>query len=100
MRSLLNRLIHIGDWLSAGLNAIFLGGCNQESTSGRSYREVVFEGNSKWRTSLKVIDWFFSPFEKDHCKNAYYKDLARAESYQTRHEHYMSKKVNSSSHLA
>lgn len=45
-----------------------------ESTSGRAYR-------NKWKLE-KIIDFFLG---KDHCKEAYFNDLERAEEYIKRH---------------
>ena len=49
-----------------------------ESTSGRSYRRGVIEGSRRWRWSMKVIDWLFSPWEQDHCRKAQEADIRRA----------------------
>lgn len=85
----LTRLVHFGDWLSAGVNSMFLLGCNQESVSGRCFRESVLEGKRGWQPARKAIDWIFSPFEADHCRKSYFKDYDRAAFYKHRHYQYM-----------
>lgn len=71
------RLIAIGDALSQLLNVALLPNFSDtnanESISGRAYR-------SGWTKTQKVIDWVFSPFEKQHCRKAYFNDLTRASS--------------------
>lgn len=70
------RLIKIGDALSQLANVTFLPKHREttanESISGRSYR-------MRWTRIEKIIDWFFYPWEKNHCKRAYEKDLERAQ---------------------
>lgn len=71
MNRILRQLIVIGDALSQLGNTIFFGGEANESISGRSFREP-------WPLARKVIDFIFRPFQKDHCKEAFLKDLHRA----------------------
>lgn len=71
MNRFLRQLLVVGDALSQMANAIFLGGEANESISGRSFREP-------WPRAKKIIDILFSPFQKDHCKEAFLKDLHRA----------------------
>jgi hypothetical protein len=71
-------LIRIGDWLSAGLNTLLLGGTPDESTSGRSWREGDLAGDPTWQRRRRRIDWLLSWYEADHCRRAYEADLARA----------------------
>jgi hypothetical protein len=70
-------LIRVGDWLSAGLNTLLLGGTPDESTSGRSWREGELEGNPVWQRRRQRIDWLIW-WEDDHCRRAYEADLQRA----------------------
>lgn len=62
-----NRLIRIGDALSQLANVILLNGHPNESLSGRAWRT-----QSRWRLVIDTLLWF----DKDHCKVAYYNDLA------------------------
>ena len=70
------RLIKIGDALSQLINVALLPRHHEttanESISGRSYR-------CGWKRAQRVIDWLFSPFEKDHCRASYDADLRRAQ---------------------
>lgn len=67
-----NYLIRAGDALSQLANVVLLNGdANEESISGRSHREG-------WKLAELVINWLFSPLEKDHCRLAYLADLERA----------------------
>lgn len=90
-KNVINRFIRAGDWLSAGINSFFFDGCTDESMSGRSYRMDAYENNRKWRRFRKVVDWVWVVVfrEDNHCRGAYYKDLARAEAYRERHYQYM-----------
>jgi hypothetical protein len=69
------RLIRLGDWLSAGLNVLAFDGDNDESTSGRAYRESL---QGRWLRRRRLIDALFSPWEREHCRKAYWADLDRA----------------------
>ena len=68
------RLIKIGDALSQLANVTFLPRHREttanESTSGRAHR-------CNWRVA-KLINWLFTPWEQDHCRRAYEKDIERA----------------------
>ncbi len=71
-----SRLYKIGDALSQLVNVALLP-MHQETTanesiSGRAYRRG-------WRRTEAVINWLFSPWEQDHCRNAYEADRLRAE---------------------
>lgn len=70
-----SRLVKIGDALSQLCNVAFLPNHRSttpnESISGRAYR-------MGWIRTQMVIDFIFSPFEKNHCKTAYLNDIARA----------------------
>lgn len=59
-----------------GLNTL-LGGEPDESTSGRSYREYIVEGNRAWRHAYRAINALFF-WQDNHCKAACEADLARA----------------------
>ena len=63
-------LIRVFDTLSQLLNVWLLNGDANESISGRSYREG-------WTVAVLVIDTLLF-FDRDHCRNAYLADLARA----------------------
>lgn len=70
------RFIKVGDAVSQLLNVLLLPRHKDtdanESISGRSYR-------CGWDRARKVIDFVFSPFEKDHCRKAFESDVLRAE---------------------
>lgn len=59
------------DAISQLLNVIIFDGDANSSISGDSYKY-----NIKWR--MKIIDFIFSPWQKDHCKGAYEKDVMLA----------------------
>jgi len=63
--------VRLVDSISQLLNVLLLDGDANESISGRSYRE-------SWK-SEKVINFVFF-WEPEHCKLAYYTDLARAKN--------------------
>lgn len=86
---MLTYLATLFDWLSCGVNAAVLLGRNDESVSGRSYRESVYELKRRWVPLRKLIDGVFWVVERDHCRKSYYKDLERANYYRLRHEMYM-----------
>ena len=71
------RYIKVGDALSQLLNVLLLPKHKyttaNESISGRAYR-------CRWTRTQKLIDWIFSPFEKDHCRKAFESDLVRAKN--------------------
>jgi hypothetical protein len=56
--------------ISQTINAAFLGGHQDESISGRSYR-------SGWIMTTRLIDALVF-WEKDHCKRSHEADVARA----------------------
>lgn len=72
------RWLKIGDAISQLLNVLLLPNhletSANESISGRAYR-------CSWKKTQSVIDFIFSPFEKDHCRLAYEKDLYRCKQY-------------------
>lgn len=78
-------LVRVGDLASQALNTVFLLGTPDESTSGRSYRQGTLEGNQRWRKMQRVIDWLFSPWEKEHCRKAYEGDIQRWEQRMAKH---------------
>lgn len=75
---MIDRLYKVGDALSQLVNVALLPNHRStnanESISGRAYR-------MNWKRTVKVIDWLFSPWEKDHCRLSYEADLKRAEDY-------------------
>ncbi|MFA5595955.1 MAG: hypothetical protein WDA26_00130 [Pusillimonas sp.] len=42
-----------------------------ESISGRAHR-------CRWYRTERLIDWLFTPWERDHCRKAHEKDIERA----------------------
>ena len=74
----MSRLYKIGDALSQLVNVALLPNHRQtnanESVSGRAHR-------CGWSRTERVIDWLFSPFEKDHCRKSYEADKIRAAEY-------------------
>ena len=65
-----SRLIRSLDALSQMGNVIIFNGDPNYSISGEAYR--------KGRKLRYVIDFIFSPFERDHCRLAYENDLRKA----------------------
>ncbi len=72
-----SRLMKIGDALSQLVNVAFLPMHHQtsanESISGRAHR-------CGWSRAEAFIDWIFSPWEVDHCRLAYERDIERAKA--------------------
>ena len=70
-----SRLIMIGDALSQLANVTLLPKSSDttanESISGRAYRKG-------WVRTEKIINFIFSPFEKNHCRLSYEADIQRA----------------------
>ena len=66
-----NYFVRLFDSISQVLNVALLNGDANESISGRSYRE-------NWN-STKIIDSLIF-WDDEHCKTAYYSDLARAKT--------------------
>lgn len=71
-----SRLYKVGDALSQLINVALLprhGDTSaNESVSGRAYR-------LGWTRVERLINWLFSPWERDHCRKAYEADRRRAE---------------------
>lgn len=71
----MRRLLKIGDALSQLVNVAFLPNHKDtnanESVSGRAYRKG-------WVRTVKIIDFVFSFYEKDHCRLSYEADIDRA----------------------
>ena len=65
------RLIRLGDAASQFFNVLIFGGDPNYSISGDAYRF----NREPLRT---IIDWLFSPFEKDHCRRAHEHDVEKA----------------------
>ena len=74
-----SRLRRFLDALSQLFNVILFNGDANSSISGDSYKY-----NIEWR--MKLIDFVFSPFEKNHCKLAYEKDVMLAYMLIEEHE--------------
>lgn len=58
----------------SGLSQFFnslIGGSSNHTLAADSYR-------LKRKVMLKVLDFVFSPIEKNHCKKSYYYDVTRA----------------------
>jgi hypothetical protein len=69
--------ITAGDALSQLGNAVFFNSGNaNESISGRSFRQ---QHKPFWGFMQKVVNTLFYPFEKDHCEQAYWNDVTRAQ---------------------
>lgn len=66
-----HRVIRLGDALSQFFNVLVFNGDPNYSISGDSYRF----GRKRL---MRFVDWLFSPFEKDHCYNAYLNDVRKA----------------------
>lgn len=66
-----SRLIRLGDSLSQFFNVLIFNGDSNHSISGDAYRFC------RYRLAA-FIDWLFSPFEKDHCRQAYLNDVDKA----------------------
>lgn len=72
---MIDRLLKVLDALSQFFNVLLLPNVKDtnanESISGRSYR-------CGWITVVYIIDLLLSPFERNHCKLSYLKDIERA----------------------
>lgn len=71
-------LLRVADSLSQLANTVLLLGEPDESVSGRCYRRGVLDGARRWRCAMRVIDWLFSRWERQHCRLAHEADLQRA----------------------
>lgn len=67
------------DSLSQMFNVLIFNGDANSSISGDSYKY-----NIRWR--IRIIDFIFSPWQKDHCKGAYQKDVMLAYMLIEEHE--------------
>jgi hypothetical protein len=65
------RLIRLGDATSQFLNVLLFNGDPNHSISGDAYR-------FKRERLRRAIDYLFSPWEAEHCKNAYEHDVSKA----------------------
>ena len=74
-----SKIQRILDAISQLFNVIIFDGDANSSISGDSYKY-----NIKWR--IKIIDSIFSPWQKDHCKSAYEKDVMLAYMLIEEHE--------------
>lgn len=75
------RFVRALDALSQLGNVMIFNGDPNYSISGESYRK----GRKKTQA---FIDWVFSPFEDDHCYNAYLNDLNKAATLVTERQSY------------
>ena len=66
-----SRLVRLGDAVSQFFNVLIFNGDPNHSISGDAYRF------GRYRLAA-FIDWLFSPFESDHCRNAHINDLEKA----------------------
>lgn len=55
------------------------GGYPDETLSAAAYRTEA-QGKPLGRFWRPVIDWLFSPFEREHCKKAYWAERKRLQS--------------------
>ena len=72
-------LIRLGDALSQFGNVLIFGGDSNHSISGDAYR-------FNRRRLMRFLDWVFSPFEDEHCRKAYFHDVAKAVKLIAEHE--------------
>lgn len=73
------RLIRLGDAFSQFLNVLIFGGDSNHSISGDAYR-------FKRERLMRMLDWVFYPFESEHCRKAYFHDVAKAVKLIAEHE--------------
>lgn len=71
MNALTGYFIRLGDALSQFINVLVFNGDSNHSVSGDAFRY-------KRELLRAVIDWLASPFEEDHCLNAYLNDVRKA----------------------
>ena len=78
-QKVIDYVVRCGDCVSQLLNVmVFLGENPNESVSGRCYR---LRDNFFWGKLGVVVDTLASPFQEDHCRVAYFNDLARAKKF-------------------
>jgi len=72
----------VGDATSQWLNVVVLNGDANESISGRAARITVVDGiqHRGWNTAYRVINRIFSPWQENHCLEAYGNDVLRAKT--------------------
>ena len=63
-------LVRVFDATSQLLNVLLLNGSENESISGRAFRE-------DWKVTVRVIDTLLF-WDKDHCASAHFNDVLRA----------------------
>jgi hypothetical protein len=68
---MINWFIKLGDALSQFFNVLLFNGDSNHSISGDAWRF------NKKRLN-KVLDFIFSPFEKQHCYKAHLQDVQKA----------------------
>ena len=62
--------------LTRALNVVVFFGYANFTTSARAYSDGV--DSAAWERFRKLIDWLFSPFEKNHCSRVWDGRVARA----------------------
>ena len=77
LHSLRAYLLRVGYGLSQLLNVLIGGENTGESISGRAWR---LKDRTGWKQIRIVIDWAFSPLQKNHCKLSHSEDIYRARS--------------------
>jgi hypothetical protein len=66
-----SRFTRLGDAISQFLNVLLFNGDPNHSVSGDAYRY-------KRARLQRFIDYLFSPWEDNHCKNSYEHDVSKA----------------------
>lgn len=64
--------------LSQSANGLLLGGNPDESISARCFRQGELDGDAGWYRAMKVVDFLFRPFQKQHCHKAWLTDYNHA----------------------
>ena len=69
MEKLLNALL----WLDIKVFALItLGNCRKGETISAASWSLYLDGKWQGRVAVPVIDWLFSRWQTQHCKNAYH----------------------------
>jgi hypothetical protein len=76
MKRLINYLLNIGDCLSQLINnAVFMADNPNQSISGRCWQQ---RHDRYWRHLYSAVNFVASPWQENHCLEAYLADLDRA----------------------
>lgn len=67
-------LLNIGIALDQLVNTLFKG-YPDETLSSRTYRNACSYWYARW--AMRVLDFIFLPFGKDHCRRAYESEVER-----------------------